>query len=96
MAKYIERDAFITWLKKIPLVDLSDGRGLCRVIMEDDFKKAIKNMPESIIHDSEAFVRCRDCAKDGLPSCPIFAIEHQYLSSITHDPDFFCGVGERK
>lgn len=62
MPKYIERDAFIAWLKKIPLVDLSDGRGLCRVIMEDDFKKAIKNMPESIIHDSEVeVVRCKDC-----------------------------------
>ena len=51
MAKYIEREAFIEWLKRIPLIDLSDGRGLCRVIMEDDFKKAIKKMPKSIIAD---------------------------------------------
>lgn len=39
------------WLKRIPLKDLSDGRGLCRVIMEDDFKKAIKKMPKGIIAD---------------------------------------------
>ena len=51
MAKYIEREALIEWLKRIPLIDLSDRRGLCRVIMEDDFKKAIKKMPKGIIAD---------------------------------------------
>ena len=51
MAKYIEREALVEWLKRIPLKDLSDGLGLCRVIMEDDFKKAIKKMPKSIIVD---------------------------------------------
>ena len=52
MAKYyIDREALIEWLKRIPLKDLSDGMGLCRVIMEDDFKKAIKKMPKGIIAD---------------------------------------------
>ena len=52
MAKYyIDREALIKWLKRIPLKDLSDGLGLCRVIMEDDFKKAIKKMPKGIIVD---------------------------------------------
>ena len=51
MAKYIDREALIEWLKRIPLTDLSDGRGLCRVIMEDNFKKAIKKMPEGIAVD---------------------------------------------
>ena len=51
MAKYIDREALVEWLKRIPLIDLSDGRGLCRVIMEDDFKKAIKKMPKGIIAD---------------------------------------------
>ena len=51
MAEYIDRDALIEWLKRIPLKDLSDGLGLCRVIMEDDFKKAIKKMPKGIIAD---------------------------------------------
>ena len=51
MAKYIDRDSLIEWLKRIRLIDLSDGLGICRVIMEDDFKKAITNMPENIIVD---------------------------------------------
>lgn len=51
MAEYIDREALIAWLKRIPLIDLSDGRGLCRVIMEDDFKKAIKKMPKGIVAD---------------------------------------------
>ena len=52
MAKYyIDREGLIEWLKRIPLKDLSDGRGLCRVIFEDDFKKAIKKMPKGIIAD---------------------------------------------
>lgn len=59
MAKYIEREAFIEWLKRIPLKDLSDGLGLCRVIMEDDFKKAIKEMPEGIVVDVEPVRRGR-------------------------------------
>ena len=52
MTKYINREALIEWLKRIPLKDLSDGRGLCRVIFEDDFKKAIKKMPKGIIVDA--------------------------------------------
>lgn len=51
MDEYIDRGALIEWLKRIRLIDLSDGRGLCRVIMEDDFKKAIKKMPKGIIAD---------------------------------------------
>ena len=51
-AKYIDREALIEWLKRIPLKDLSDGLGLCRIIREADFKKAIKNMPKGIIVDA--------------------------------------------
>ena len=59
MDKYINREAFIEWLKRIPLTDLSDGRGLCRVIMEDNFKKAIKEMPEGIVVDVAPVVHGR-------------------------------------
>ena len=52
MAKYIDREALVEWLKRIPLKDLSDGLGLCRIIREEDFKKAIKKMPKSIIIDA--------------------------------------------
>ena len=52
MAKYyIEREALVEWLKRIPLKDLSDGLGLCRIIMEEDFAKAIKKMLKGIIVD---------------------------------------------
>lgn len=110
MAKYIERDAFIAWLEKIPLVDLSDGRGLCRVIMEDDLKKAIKNMPESIIHDREVeVVRCKDCIHaveiekdyvcklfvDGTKQCELGRADKVFGYSIISN-DGFCDSGERK
>ena len=51
MAKYIDREALVEWLKRIPLKDLFDGRGLCRVIFEEDFKRAIKKIPKGIIVD---------------------------------------------
>ena len=51
MAKYINREELVEGLKRIPLKDLSDGLGLCRVIFEDDFKRAIKKIPKGIIVD---------------------------------------------
>ena len=51
MTKYIDQDALIEWLMRIPLIDLSDVRELCRVIMEDDFKKVIKKMPKGIVKE---------------------------------------------
>ena len=47
--------AMLSFLEEVGdgrIKDLSDGLGLCRVIMEDDFKKAIKNMPKGIIVDA--------------------------------------------
>ena len=86
MSEYIEREALIEWLKRIPLIDLSDGRGLCRVIMEDDFKKAIKKMPKGIIadvapvrhgrwlHRKNGVAYCSECeidaVEDGTEYCP--------------------------
>ena len=49
MTKYIDREALVEWLKRIPLKDLSDGLGLCRIIMEDDFKKAIKTCRKALL-----------------------------------------------
>ena len=85
MAKYIDREALIEWLKRIPLKDLSDGLGLCRVIMEDDFKKAIKNMPSV---DAVEVVRCRDCAvpHNKFTGCP-------ELNGLVTPPDFYCPFG---
>ena len=59
MAKYIDREALVEWLKRIPLKDLSDGRGLCRIIMEEDFKRAIRTIPDGTIVDLEPVVHGR-------------------------------------
>ena len=72
MAKYIDREALIEWLKRIPLIDLSDGRGLCRVIMEDDFKKAIKKMPKGIIAEVSP-VRHGRWGSNGIPDSVLSA-----------------------
>ena len=89
MAKYIVREALIEWLKRIPLKDLSDGLGLCRIIREEDFKKAIKNMPKGIIIDVVSVVRCKDCAvpHNKYTGCP-------ELNGLIPPPDFYCAAGE--
>lgn len=51
MAKYINREELVEWLKRIPLKDLSDGLGLCRIIMEEDFKRAIRTIPAGAVID---------------------------------------------
>ena len=78
MAKYINREELVEWLKRIPLKDLSDGLGLCRVIMEEDFKRAIRTIPAGtiidvapVVHgrwlyvdtDTEQFFLCNRCKK---------------------------------
>lgn len=52
----INRDAFIAWLKRIPIKDLSDGAGLCRIIMVEDFERAIRELPSEIIYETEPTV----------------------------------------
>ena len=46
--------------------------------------------------DAVEVVRCRDCAKHGLFTCPICFIENKTLQFVNISPDFFCGEGERK
>lgn len=59
MAKYINREELVDWLKRIPLKDLSDGLGLCRIIMEEDFKRAIRAIPDGTIIDVASAVHGR-------------------------------------
>lgn len=59
MAEYIEREELVEWIKRIPLKDLSDGLGLCRVIMEEDFKRAIRTIPAGTPADAAPVVRGR-------------------------------------
>lgn len=65
MAKYINREELVEWLKRIPLKDLSDGLGLCRVIMEEDFKRAIRTIPAGTIIDVDPVVHGRWNIMDG-------------------------------
>nr|DAK87795.1 MAG TPA: hypothetical protein [Caudoviricetes sp.] len=96
MAKYINREDLVAWLKRIPLKDLSDGLGLCRVIMEEDFKRAIRTIPEGAIVDLTQVVHCRECEyaknakwnKKGYRICPASHME------ITDDD--FCSYGVRE
>ena len=99
MAKYIDREALIEWLKRIRLIDLSDGRGLCRVIMEDDFKKAIKKMPKGIIADVATVRHGRWvhtdyalhwAAKDECSECTYHDLDRDDLSHYNYCPN--CGA----
>ena len=36
-------------------------------------------------------IRCKDCALDGNPECPLSYIEKQTLCFVEHSPLFFCG-----
>lgn len=95
MAKYIEREELVEWLKRIPLKDLSDGLGLCRVITEEDFKRAIRTIPAGTIIDVAPVVRCKECKYsyadlDGL--CCTYGV---CIDSIVPE-DFYCSYGERR
>ena len=104
MAQYIGLEALVDWLKHIPLKDLSDGQGLCRVIMEDDFKSAISSLPGSAVADMVPVVRCKDCRY----SRPRIAVEKEVLREnvaictaisneyITKWEDDFCSEGTLK
>lgn len=101
MAKYINREELVEWMKRIPLKDLSDGLGLCRVIMEEDFKRAIRTIPDGTIIDVAPVVRCKDCKwfadnNDGnWFGCWLFQTI-QIIPEDTPKPDDYCSYGERK
>lgn len=90
MAKYIEREELVEWLKRIPLKDLSDGLGLCRVIMEEDFKRAIRTIPDGTIIDVAPVVRCKECKWTGGD----FVCYRGVM--VQHKPEDFCSYGERR
>lgn len=46
--------------------------------------------------DAVEVVRCKDCAKNMLFTCPICFIEKETLQFVNHSPDFYCGEGERR
>lgn len=90
MAEYIKRDAFIAWLKRIPLKDLSDGLGLCRIIMEEDFKRAIRELPGEMIVDVAPVVHGRWETNSDRPDTLICAMCKCGFDMWKHDPHNYC------
>lgn len=58
--------------------------------------KARKLIEDAPTVEAVEIVRCRDCVHDGLPTCFTCYIEQHELIFLNHDPEFFCGAGERK
>ena len=56
----------------------------------------VQDIDEAQTVDAVEVVRCKDCTKNGLFTCPICYIENKTLQFINLSPDFFCGEGERK
>ena len=89
--KLISADGLREWLKKIPLHDLSDGRGLCRIIFAEDFERAMASFPGDAIQ----IVRCKDCKYVN------FTEHRDYLRCTKHcafsfRPNDFCSYGKRR
>lgn len=95
MTKYINREELVEWLKCIPLKDLSDGRGLCRIIMEEDFKRAIRTIPAGTIIDVAQVVRCKECKYSYYDLSGLCCTYGVCLDSIVPE-DFYCANGDRR
>lgn len=94
MARLIDADKRIQEIKKIYCTGCDNyGGAKCRACWVDD---AMCLIDDATTVDAVPVVRCRDCAKDGLFTCPICFIENKELHFINHSPDFYCGEGERK
>lgn len=76
----------------------ADGkREINLVYKRQELCKAVRAVAEKCpTIDAVEVVHCRECAKNGLSTCPICFIESRALRFINHDPDFYCGSGERK
>ena len=85
MAEYIERQ---TMLEDFESCNRSNSNWTPQRV-----KTLIVRQPPA---DAAPVIRCKDCAKDGLTTCPMCWIENHTLEFINHDPNFYCGAAERK
>lgn len=81
MARLIDADALLAEYDRVYIGAPGGARAL------------IANAPTV---DAVEAVRCKDCKHDGLTECPLCYIEQQTLCFTNHDPEFYCGKGERK
>lgn len=91
--RLVSADGLREWIKKIPLHDLSDGRGLCRIIFAEDFERAMASFPGEAIQ----IVRCKDCdawkRNVGIVDSPN---GHCFEHDIDTNGQDFCSYGEQK
>lgn len=90
--KLVSADGLREWLKKIPLHDLSDGRGLCRIIFAEDFERAMASFPGDAIQ----IVRCKDCKHKLRTLANGVVICREKHGMVQPSLDDFCSYGERR
>ena len=98
MADYIDREKLLEHIKDVPTWEIDDKgvhdtkypKGMFDC---EDVVSSIENAPAA---DVEQIIHCKDCAKDGLTTCPLCWIEEHTLQFVDHDPEFYCGEAERK
>ena len=80
------------------MADLIDRKELRDALYEADAvtMDGVKIINQFPAVDAVPVVRCRECIHDGLPTCFTCYIEQHELIFLNHDPEFFCGAGERK
>ena len=94
MERLIYADALLDeFLKRYTEREMDGNLVFAACEVKQDFADMISNAQTV---DAVEVVRCRDCAKDGLLTCPICFIENKTLQFINHSPYFYCGEGERK
>ena len=80
------------------MADLIDRKELRDALYEADAvtMQGVKIINQFPAVNAVPVVRCRDCVHDGHPTCFTCYIEQHELIFLNHDPEFFCGAGERK
>lgn len=91
----VAEKAYDAW--NVAMATADGKREINLVYKRQELCKAVRAVAEKCpTIDAVEVVRCRERAKNGLSTCPICFIEARTLRFINHDPDFYCGSGERK
>lgn len=64
--------------------------------LAEGFTEADRVLRKMLTVDAVKVIRCRNCIHDSLSTCPMCYIEGKTLVFVNHDPDFYCGNGERR
>lgn len=76
-----------------PLPEDCDGcDGSFDIVYETTVGSGYPKNPKDLVE----VVRCKDCKYDNMSTCPLCWIENHTLQFVNHDPDFYCGSGERR